>query len=79
MKYGSELKLVSKELNHFGHYQNENYAELSSCEYGNFILALDFIVTKINHVGFQFEMYTIHIMNYESSDERAIVMYIVLR
>ena len=35
--------------------------------------------TKINHVGFQFEMYTIHIMNYESSDERAIVMDIVLR
>ena len=59
--------------------QNENYAWLSSCEYGNFILALDFVVTKINHVGFQFEMYTIHIMNYESSDERAIVMYIVLR
>ena len=58
--------------------QNEIYTGLSSCEYGNFVLALDFIVAKINHVGFQFEMYTIY-MNYESSDERAFVMSIVVR
>ena len=59
--------------------QNENYAWFSSCECCNFILALDFIVVKINHVGFQFEMYTFDIMNYESSDERAFVMYTLSR